>query len=40
MFGTKPLRMTDRWSLGDDGKTLTFVERHQFDSEPEGARHS
>jgi hypothetical protein len=36
MFGTKPLRMTDRLSLGDDGKTLTFVERHQFGTEPEG----
>jgi hypothetical protein len=36
MFGTKPLRMTDRWSLADDGKSLTFVERHQFDTEPEG----
>jgi hypothetical protein len=36
MFGTKPLRMTDRWSLADDGKSPTFVERHQFDAEPEG----
>jgi hypothetical protein len=36
MFGTKPLRMTDRWSLTDDGKSLSFVERHQFDTEPEG----
>ena len=36
MFGTKPLRMTDRWSLADDGTSLTFVERHQFDTEPEG----
>jgi hypothetical protein len=36
MFGTKPLRMTDRWSLADDGKSLIFVQRHQFDTEPEG----
>jgi hypothetical protein len=36
MFGTKPLRMTDRWNLGEDGKLLTFVERHQFDTEAEG----
>ncbi len=36
MFGTKPLRMTDRWSMADDGKSLTFVERHQFDTEAEG----
>src|SRR5689334_19422010 len=27
MFGTKPLGMTDRWSLADDGRSLTFVER-------------
>ena len=36
MFGTKPLRMTDRWRLAEDGKSLTFVQRHQFDTEAEG----
>jgi len=36
MFGNKPLRLNDRWGISDDGQTLTFDERHQFDTEPEG----
>jgi hypothetical protein len=34
-FGTKPLRLNDRWDLADD-RTLTFTEHHQFNTEPEG----
>lgn len=36
MLGTKPLRLNDRWDLSDDGMTLTFTQRHQFDTDPEG----
>lgn len=32
----KELRLTDRWTLAADGATLTFRERHQFGTEPEG----
>lgn len=35
-FGTSDLRMTDRWALAPDRKTLEFSERHQFAAEPEG----
>lgn len=36
VVGGKELRMTDRWVLGGDGKTLTRSELHQYGSEPEG----
>jgi hypothetical protein len=32
----KELRLTDRWTLAADGARLTFRERHQFGTEPEG----
>ena len=35
-FGNNELHLVDRWSLAADGKSLTFSERHQFASEPEG----
>ena len=34
-FGTnQDLRLNERWTLSADGQTLSFVERHQFASEP------
>jgi hypothetical protein len=34
-FGTNhDLRLNERWTLSADGQTLSFVERHQFASEP------
>jgi hypothetical protein len=36
VFGGKELRLNDRWALSPDGKTLTWRQRHQFGSEPEG----
>jgi hypothetical protein len=36
VIGGKELRMTDRWVLASDGKTLTRSELHQYGSEPEG----
>jgi hypothetical protein len=35
-FGDRELRMNTRWSISADGTTLTFRQRHQFGSEPEG----
>ena len=36
VIGGKELRMTDRWVLAGDAKTLTRSELHQYGSEPEG----
>jgi len=35
-FNNKELRLTDRFSISADGGTLTFRERHQFGTDPEG----
>ncbi len=35
LFGKTELRLTDRWILSPDGRTLTSIERHKFGSEPE-----
>jgi len=36
MFGSDALKTLDRWTLSEDGKTLTFREKHQNGNEPEG----
>jgi hypothetical protein len=36
MIQGKELRLTDRWTLDADGKTMTRAELHQYGSEPEG----
>jgi len=36
LFGSDALKTVDRWTLSEDGKVLTLVEKHQFGSEPEG----
>jgi hypothetical protein len=36
MFGTDALKTFDRWTPGEDGKTLTLNARHQNGNEPEG----
>jgi hypothetical protein len=33
-FQDRELHTNDRWTLSGDGKTLTFVERHQFGADP------
>ena len=35
-FGARELKMKDRWTLASGGRTLTFVQWHQFASEPPG----
>jgi hypothetical protein len=35
IFGARELHLNDRWTVSADGQTLTFVERHQFGTEPE-----
>jgi hypothetical protein len=34
-LGDRELHLNDRWTMSSDGQTLTFVERHQFGTEPE-----
>jgi hypothetical protein len=36
MFGSDALKTVDRYTLSGDGNTLTYEEKHQFASEPEG----
>jgi hypothetical protein len=36
VFSGKELKMADRWTLSADGKTLSFAQRHQFGTDPEG----
>jgi hypothetical protein len=36
LFGSETLKTVDRWTLSEDGKTLTLVEKHRFGNEPEG----
>ena len=36
MFGSDPLKTLDRWTLSQDGKTLTYGQKHQNGNEPEG----
>ena len=36
IFGARNLHLNDRFTMSADGKTLTYVERHQFAAEPEG----
>jgi hypothetical protein len=36
MFGTDALKTLDRWTISEDGKTLTFRETHRNGDEPEG----
>src|SRR5438132_266398 len=33
-WGDRELHLSDRWTVSSDGQTLTFVERHQFATEP------
>jgi hypothetical protein len=33
-FADQELRLNDRWTLSPDGRTLSFVARHQFGAEP------
>jgi hypothetical protein len=35
-IGGRELNLHDRWTVSPDGQTLTFAERHQFGTEPEG----
>jgi hypothetical protein len=36
MFGPDALKTVDRWTLSEEGKTLTLEEKHRFRDEPEG----
>jgi len=36
MFGSDALKTVDRYTLSEDGNTLTYEEKHQYRSEPEG----
>ena len=36
LFGSDTLKTLDRWTLSEDGKVLTFREKHQNGNEPEG----
>ena len=33
-WGDRELHLSDHWTVSSDGQTLTFVERHQFGTEP------